>query len=111
MSRCGADALLRVRLSCYVYAFGVRRRLKMERLGEFRRIEDVVEFVLVEHLVQFTYCLVEPSSHPEHRPGEDTVLRFSPELVGGEFNELLSRRRIGGSRNVPGLIPGALVVR
>src|SRR6266567_3443168 len=56
-----ARRLLRVNLSGLVDAFEVRRRLKMKGLHEFRRIKDVVEFVLVEHLVQFPRGGIEPS--------------------------------------------------
>jgi hypothetical protein len=89
---------LSVGLGCSADAFGVRSRLEAECLREFRRIEDVVEFVLVEHLVQFTDSRIKPSRQPEHGPREDSILRLRAELLGDEFNELLSGRRISGFR-------------
>src|SRR4030081_3288796 len=100
-------SLLSVGLGCSADAFGVRSRLEAECLREFRRIEDVVEFVLVEHLVQFTDSRIKPSREPEHGPREDSILRLRAELLGDEFNELLSGRRISGRRNVACFFSGA----
>jgi hypothetical protein len=36
----------------------------MERLYEFRRIKNVVEFKVVEHLVQFPHTSIEQSRRP-----------------------------------------------
>jgi hypothetical protein len=94
-----------------VNTLGIRSRLKTERLREFARIEDIVGFVLVEHLVQFSDGSVGPSRHPYHRPGEHPVLRLRSELLGDEFNELFSGRRIGSGRGVPCLIPGSFTLR
>jgi len=68
----------------------------------------VVEFVLVKHLVQFSGRSYRTTCHPEHRPRVSTwYFGCVPKLLGYEFNEVFPGRRIGSSRNVPCLIPGA----
>jgi hypothetical protein len=83
----------------------------VERPYEFCRIEKVVEFVLIEHLVQFPDSGIEPSRDPDHGTSENAVLRWHSELARDELNELLSGRRIGGGRDVPSLVPGVFAVR
>ena len=106
----GYRELLAIRFGGLMDAFRIRGWLKVEGFREFRRIEDVVGFVLIEHLVQFPNSLIKPTCGPDHRPGEDSVLRRLPKLVRDEFYELLARRRVGSSRNMPGLVPGTFAI-
>ena len=110
-SRQVTDALLPIRFGGPVDAVGISSRLKIERLHEFRRIKDVVELVLVKHLVRFSYIGVEPSRDPDHGSGENAILRLRLVLLRREFDQLCSGGRIGRRRNVPGLIPRRFGIR
>src|ERR1700730_12635367 len=77
----GRDAVETVVLGDSLDSVGVGGWLIMKCLTEFRRIEHIGVFVLIEHLVQFPNRRIKPSREPEHRSSENTVPWLRSELA------------------------------